>query len=86
MILTFLFLWGICGLVAAVIASDKGRSAVGWFVVTLFFLGPLGPGFALLAEHGDVQKAKLVKARAQLKAAQPPATVQPIPPKAPKQS
>lgn len=43
------FVWLICAVVAAVIADHRGRSAGAFFAVTFFFLGPLGPGIALLA-------------------------------------
>lgn len=45
------FFWVVSACVAAAIASDRGRSFGGWFAVTFFFLGPLGPGFALLAQR-----------------------------------
>ncbi|CAM3635825.1 hypothetical protein H7J08_07845 [Mycobacterium frederiksbergense] len=41
--------WLIAAGVAAFIADSRGRSSIGFFLVTFFFLGPLGPGFALLA-------------------------------------
>jgi DNA-directed RNA polymerase subunit RPC12/RpoP len=41
--------WIISALVAGFIAEGRGRSFGGFFAVTFFFLGPLGPGFALLA-------------------------------------
>jgi DNA-directed RNA polymerase subunit RPC12/RpoP len=44
-----LFVWLICAVVAGLIAESRGRSGFGFFAVTFFFLGPLGPGFALLA-------------------------------------
>ena len=43
------FVWLVSAIVAAVIADHRGRSGGGFFAVTFFFLGPLGPGFALLA-------------------------------------
>jgi DNA-directed RNA polymerase subunit RPC12/RpoP len=45
--------WLISAIVAAVIAEGRGRSAVAFGLVTFFFLGPLGPGFALLAGRED---------------------------------
>jgi DNA-directed RNA polymerase subunit RPC12/RpoP len=44
-----LFVWLISAVVAAIIADHRGRSGGGFFFATFFFLGPLGPGFALLA-------------------------------------
>jgi DNA-directed RNA polymerase subunit RPC12/RpoP len=41
--------WVACAAVAGAIAEGRGRSFAGFFAVTFFFLGPLGPGFALLA-------------------------------------
>ena len=43
--------WLIAAGVAAFIADSRGRSSIGFFLVTFFFLGPLGPGFALLADR-----------------------------------
>ncbi|KXO89815.1 hypothetical protein AXK56_06555 [Tsukamurella pulmonis] len=41
--------WFISATVAAMIAEHRGRSIAAFFFVTFFFLGPLGPGFALIA-------------------------------------
>jgi DNA-directed RNA polymerase subunit RPC12/RpoP len=46
----------LCAVVAAAIASDRNRSAVGFFFATLFFLGPLGVGIALLATRGELDR------------------------------
>lgn len=62
--LVFVFLWAVSAGVAAIIASDRGRSGLGFAAVTFFFLGPLGPGFALIAQHGDIEKSQLQAARA----------------------
>jgi len=35
------YIWIICGIISAIIASNKGRSGVGWFFGGLI-LGPLG--------------------------------------------
>jgi hypothetical protein len=37
---------------AALIAHERGRSWLGFGLVTFFLFGPLGPGFALLATRG----------------------------------
>lgn len=42
-------LWSIAAVAAAAIAADRGRSSAGFFFATLFLLGPLGVGVALLA-------------------------------------
>lgn len=44
----WLFVWLLCGIAAAMVASSKGRSAGGWFFLGLI-LGPFGLLFALLA-------------------------------------
>lgn len=48
-LIVILVVWFIAAIVAAAIAESRGRSPAGFFLVTFFFLGPLGPGFALLA-------------------------------------
>jgi DNA-directed RNA polymerase subunit RPC12/RpoP len=58
-----LFVWGISAFVAGLIATDRDRSFFGWAAVTFFFLGPLGPGFALVAPHGRIEKMQLKAAR-----------------------
>lgn len=80
-----LIIWGISAFVAGVIASDRGRSGVGFGFVTFFFLGPLGPGFALIAQHGEIERSQLQAARAAVNKANP-TPLQPIPPKPPKTS
>jgi len=67
-ILVTLFVWMVSAWVAGGIASDKERSGIGFGVVTFFFLGPLGPGFALLARHGAVEEAELLRAQDYLEA------------------
>ena len=58
-----LFIWGISAFVAGIIASDRGRSFLGFAAATFFFLGPLGVGFALVATHGLIEKRQLLAAR-----------------------
>ncbi|MGC5026769.1 hypothetical protein ACLQ3K_18635 [Tsukamurella sp. DT100] len=41
--------WFISAITAAMIAEQRGRSVAAFF----FFLGPLGPGFALIAPRED---------------------------------
>jgi hypothetical protein len=76
-LILLLFVWGVSALVAGLIASDRDRSFFGFAAVTFFFLGPLGPGFALLANHGQVEKsyrqAAHAAAYAATQAATPPA-------------
>ncbi|KXO89038.1 hypothetical protein [Tsukamurella pseudospumae] len=45
--------WFFSAVIAGVIAEIRGRSGFGFFFTTLFFLGPLGPGFALVAPRED---------------------------------
>lgn len=42
-----ILIWLFCGIISAVVASNKGRSGVGWFALGLLF-GPLGLGLALV--------------------------------------
>lgn len=41
--------WLISAFTAEIIAESRGRSSLAFFFATFFFLGPLGPGFALVA-------------------------------------
>lgn len=75
----YFFLWIICGIIGAVIASNKGRSGCGWFII-VSLCGPLGIVLALVVpedqaevdkkaiNRGDMKKcpfcAELVKAEA----------------------
>ncbi len=75
----FFFIWIICGIIGAVIASNKGRSGCGWFII-VSLCGPLGIVLALVVPEdqtevdkraintGDMKKcpfcAELVKAEA----------------------
>ena len=55
-----LFVWIISAVVAGLIANyyrERSFGAVFW--VTFFFLGPQGPGFALIAPHGGIENAQL---------------------------
>lgn len=45
--------WLISAITAGMIADHRGRSGAAFFFVTFFFLGPLGPGFALIAPRED---------------------------------
>lgn len=63
-----LIVWAISGVIAGLIATDKERSFWSFALVTFFFLGPIGPGVAMLAQHGAVQRAELLKARGELDA------------------
>jgi len=44
----WLIIWVLCGIAAAMVASSKGRSVGGWFILGLLF-GPFGLIFALIA-------------------------------------
>lgn len=75
----FLVIWILCGVISAVVASNKGRSGLGWFLIG-FLLGPLGLILALVVgqnreavekaalRSGEMQKcpycAELIKAEA----------------------
>ncbi len=41
LILSFLIIWGIPGTIGALIAKNKGRDAVGWFILSAFFWLPI---------------------------------------------
>ena len=59
----FVLFWILCGIVAAVIASSKGRSGCGWFILGALF-GPFGIIFAFLAsknEESMVQAGEMKK-------------------------
>ncbi len=47
------FIWIICGIISAVIASNKGRNGCGWFVLGSI-LGPLGLILALVVSKEEV--------------------------------
>jgi DNA-directed RNA polymerase subunit RPC12/RpoP len=52
LVLLFL-LWLLIAGIAGFIAMDRGRSGFGFFLVTFFFLGPLGIAVALLAAREE---------------------------------
>jgi hypothetical protein len=56
MVVGLLFVWFISALVAGWIAATRERSGFAFAAVTFFFLGPLGPGFALIAPHGAIEE------------------------------
>jgi hypothetical protein len=49
-----LIFWLLCGVVAAVVASNKGRSGCGWMILG-FLLGPIGVVLALVVSADDKQ-------------------------------
>ncbi len=53
------FVWLLPAVVAALIAASRDRDALGFFLATFFFLGPLGVGFALIAPHGGMDPLRL---------------------------
>jgi DNA-directed RNA polymerase subunit RPC12/RpoP len=56
--------WLVCAVVAAEIAHRRGRSVMGFFFATLFFLGPLGVGVSLLATRGELDRLRPAPKRA----------------------
>lgn len=56
----WIIFWCVCGLISAAIASGKGRSGGGWFIIGLL-LGPIGVILALVTsknEDGLVEQGK----------------------------
>lgn len=51
-----LLFWLLCAGVAAAIAAERNRSALGFFFATFFFLGPFGIMTALLATRGELDQ------------------------------
>jgi hypothetical protein len=47
-----LIIWLVCGVVAAVVATNKGRSGCGWFILGVL-LGPLGFILALVVSSNQ---------------------------------
>lgn len=61
--MTFLVIWLLLGLIAGVIASNKGRSGCGFFALGVL-LGPFGILWAMVASSDDVgiaEKGQLKK-------------------------
>ena len=58
-LLLWLAIWGLCALGAAIVANERELRVALYFFITLLFLGPLGPGFALVAPHGRIEKSQL---------------------------
>ncbi len=52
--LIWIFFWIFCGVVSAVVASNKGRSAIGWFFVGIL-LGPIGIILSLVVSKNTEQ-------------------------------
>ena len=51
----FFFIWIICGIIGAVIASTKGRCGCSWFI-SVSLCGPLGIVFALTVPVDQVEE------------------------------
>jgi DNA-directed RNA polymerase subunit RPC12/RpoP len=51
-----IFYWLLSAAVAGAIAYDRQRGFWVFFFVTLLFLGPLGVGFALIAQRGEMDR------------------------------
>jgi len=52
-----LIIWLFFGIISAVVASTKGRSAFGWFVIGILF-GPLGFILALVIQEKKVVQSE----------------------------
>jgi hypothetical protein len=52
----FLF-WLLCGIAAAIIASNRGRSGFGWFLLGML-LGPFGILFAAISSNKKIDAAQ----------------------------
>lgn len=61
MIIVFFMIWGICGAVAAMIASDKGGSGLAGFLVG-FLLGPIGIVAAFFMGDEKVKEQRQIEA------------------------
>jgi hypothetical protein len=48
----FLFIWLVCGVISAIIGSNKGRDGCGWFLVGVL-LGPFGIILALVVSKNE---------------------------------
>jgi len=48
----FAVVWLVCGIIAAIVASNKGRSGCGWFLIGVL-LGPLGFILALVVSKNE---------------------------------
>lgn len=53
--MAFVVIWIICGIFAGIIASSKGRSGCGWFLLG-FLLGPLGLIVAFLPSGDEAEQ------------------------------
>lgn len=58
-VLLWLVIYGVCAVGAALVANERELSVPMYAIITLLFLGPLGPGFALIAPHGRIEKSQL---------------------------
>jgi uncharacterized membrane protein YeaQ/YmgE (transglycosylase-associated protein family) len=53
----FIIFWVICGIIATIIATQKGRDGCSWFIIG-FLLGPIGVIVALVIgkEQKEIEK------------------------------
>jgi ribosomal protein L40E len=65
--LEFVIFWFLCGIVSAIVASNKGRSGCGWFLLGIL-LGPIGVVLALVVskdtaavEHAALDEGAMKK-------------------------
>ncbi len=63
----FIFIWLIFGVISALIASNKGRSGCGWFIIGVL-LGPLGIILALVISKNEDRTTRNVRDRRDRKA------------------
>ena len=63
----FLFIWSIFGFISAIIASNKGRSGCGWFIIGVL-LGPLGIILALVVSKNEDKTTRNIIDRRDMKA------------------
>ncbi len=57
----FVIVWILCGIIGAVVATNKGRSGCGWFALGVLF-GPLGLVLALVVpKNQEVVEEKAVQ-------------------------
>jgi hypothetical protein len=64
--MTILLIWLLFGIISAVVASNKGRSGCGWFILGVL-LGPFGFILALVASRNSTTIEKEAVQRGNMK-------------------